>query len=286
VAEPEVVDFSPRGAGRKRLVVAGAVVGVIVVAAVVVLVGIRPGGSGSAAGQGDPAPAGLVAQVTGVPAAVSGVTVDGLSQVTARVTGVTGSPLVAGGKPEVFYVGTEYCPFCAAQGWALIVALGRFGTFSGLRTIRSGNYQPYPYLAAWTFYGSAYASRYLTFVAVETKSNVLTTPKADPQHGSSYTALQKLTAAQQAVFSRYDQARSVPFLDFGNRSVIVGASFDPLVLQRLTWSQIAAQLRQPVSLTGWAVLGTANYLTAALCQLTGDQPASVCTPAITGLLAG
>ena len=49
---------------------------------------------------------------------------------------VTGSPLTAKGRPEVLCVGTEYCPYCAAQSWALIVALSRFGMFTGLRTIR------------------------------------------------------------------------------------------------------------------------------------------------------
>jgi hypothetical protein len=181
-------------------------------------------------------------------------------------------------------VGREYCPYCAAQSWALIVALSRFGTFTGLTTIRSGNYHPFPELDTWTFYGSAYSSRYLAFVPVETKSNVLTARTANPQDGSSYTKLQKLTAAEQAVSSRYDYLGSVPFLDFGNKSVIVGSSFNPLVLQKLTWSQIAASLRQPASVAGWAILGAANYITAAICQLTDDQPARACTPTVRNLL--
>jgi hypothetical protein len=73
-------------------------------------------------------------------------------------------------------------------------------------------------------------------------------------------------------------------LDFGDRSVIVGASFDPLVLQQQTWSQIAAALRNPASPAGQAILGAANYMTAAICRLTGDRPASACTPAVRGLL--
>ncbi len=34
------------------------------------------------------------------------------------------------GKPEVLFVGAEFCPFCAAERWPLIVALSRFGHFS------------------------------------------------------------------------------------------------------------------------------------------------------------
>lgn len=285
--DPDVIEFSsaqPAHPARKRLLIAGVAVVVIVVAGVAVLIGNKPGGTSAAAGNGNPAPDRLVAQVTSVPAGLAVAAGDGHGQVTTMLSSVNGSPLVAKGKPEILYVGTEYCPYCAAQSWALLVALSRFGTFTGLTTIRSGNYQPYPNLATWTFYGSAYSSRYLTFVPVETKSNALTARTANPQDGSSYTRLQKLTAAEQAVFNRYDKLGSVPFLDFGNREVIVGSSFDPLVLQKLTWSQIAASLRQPASLAGWAILGAANYITAAICQLTDDQPARACTPAVRRLL--
>jgi hypothetical protein len=287
VPDPDVIEFSsatPAHPARKRLLIAGAAGAVIVIAAVAVLVAIKPGGTSSAAGDSNPAPAGLVAQVASVPAGLSAAAADGHGQVTMTLASVTGSPLSANGRPEVLYVGTEYCPYCAAQSWALLVALSRFGTFTGLRTIRSGNYRPYPDLATWTFYGSAYSSTYLRFVPVETKSNVLTARTANPQNGKSYTTLQKLTAAEQAVFNRYDKSGSVPFLDFGNRSVIVGASFSPLVLEQRTWSQIAAALRNPANPAGLAILGTANYITAAICQLTGDQPARACPPAVTKLL--
>jgi hypothetical protein len=33
------------------------------------------------------------------------------------------------------------------------------------------------------------------------------------------------------------------------------------------------------------VLGTANYMTAAICGLTNNQPASACTPAVRSLQA-
>ncbi len=75
---------------------------------------------------------------------------------------------------------TEYCPFCAAQSWPLIVALSRFGQFSGLSTSRSPTFEDIPPVDGWTFYGSSYTSRYLAFAPVETYSNVLVSPKADP----------------------------------------------------------------------------------------------------------
>ena len=43
---------------------------------------------------------------------------------------VTGPALTSGGKPEMLYIGAEWCPYCAAERWAMAVALRRFGTFS------------------------------------------------------------------------------------------------------------------------------------------------------------
>ena len=41
-------------------------------------------------------------------------------------------------------------------------------------------------------------------------------------------------------------------------------------------SAIAADLSQPHSLVGQAIVASANYLTAGICLATGQQPASVC----------
>jgi hypothetical protein len=57
----------------------------------------------------------------------------------------------------------------------------------------------------------------------------------------------------------------------------------PQDLQGLTWSQIAAALSDPSSLLAKGVDGNANYLAAAICSLTGNQPASACTAAVRAL---
>ena len=48
-------------------------------------------------------------------------------------TKVTGSALTFDGKPGIFYYGAEYCPYCAAERWPVVVALSRFGTWSNLQ---------------------------------------------------------------------------------------------------------------------------------------------------------
>jgi hypothetical protein len=185
--------------------------------------------------------------------------------------------LTENGKPEVFYVGEEYCPYCAAENWALIVALSRFGAFSGLNTIRSVDYPPFPPLDTWTFYGSSYTSDYLAFVPVETLSNVLVNPKDNPAHRDGYHEPQQLTPAQQVIFDKYDKTRSTAFTDFGDKAVLVGSSFEPFPLEGLTWSQIAATLSNQNSATGQTILAAVNSITAAVCPLTADRPAKICT---------
>ena len=45
----------------------------------------------------------------------------------------TGNKPDKDGKVKLFYVGSEFCPFCAMERLPLAAALSRFGTFSGLK---------------------------------------------------------------------------------------------------------------------------------------------------------
>jgi Domain of unknown function (DUF929) len=274
---------------RNRLLIAGGaiIVVVAVVLAVVLTGGNSPAGGGSALGTPPTgtALARLVTTTTTVPAA----TLDqvGAGQVSSPPMSINGSSLTSGGKPELLYIGAEYCPYCAAERWAMIVALSRFGTFSGLATTHSaakngaGQAEAYPNTPTWTFAHASYTSKYLTFTPVETYTNI-----PDPATGE-YTTLQTPTAQQQALLTKYDSAYggAIPFLDFGNKYLSVGASYDPGVLKGLTWDQIAADLHDPASPVAAAVLGTANYLTAAICGITNDQPAFACTSVVRSLRA-
>ncbi len=236
---------------------------------------------GSAAAPSDPGTSPLSANVLGA-LSVSPATLDAVGSGGAVVppssVGGSGSILRgADGKPEITYVGAEYCPYCAAERWALAVALSRFGTFSHLSGTHSSSTDVYPNTQTLSFYGSSYSSPYVDFQAVEEATN--------QQVGGAYQDLQAPTTAESALLSSYDAQGSIPFFDIGNKYVIVGASYSPQLLQGLSRSQIAAQLDDPSSPVAQAVDGTANYITAAICTVTGDQPTSVCnTPAITALV--
>jgi hypothetical protein len=267
---------------RNRVLLAsGSVVVVIavVVAFVLVKVNSKATTSGVSNGPTGAALASVVSGTTSVPAA----TLDavGAGSVTTPPSKISGPPLTSGGKPEMFYLGAEYCPYCAFERWAMVVALSRFGTFSNLHTTHSSSTDVYANTSTWTFYKSSYTSKYVTFTPVEETTNV-----PDKSAPLGYVPLQSPTSAQQALISKYNpNGASFPWVDFGNQYAISGASASPQVLAGKSWSQIAAALKDPSSPIAKAVDGTANYMTAAICKMTSNQPASACTPVVKKLEA-
>jgi thiol-disulfide isomerase/thioredoxin len=246
---------------------------VVVIAVVLALV--RPG-AGTAptatAATGTAAQAAAVARdVASVPAA----TFDSVGAGTAGgLTATSGQPLLtSGGKPEVLYMGGEFCPYCAAERWALTAALSRFGTFTGLGLIHSSPTDVYPSTPTLSFYKSRYTSKYLAFVPVEWYGE-----KTDPHTPFGHVYLQHPTAQETALFSRYARG-SFPFADVGNKYLVPQAQYLPSDLAHLSWAQVAAAIRDPGSTVGKDIDGAANMITAAICKLTHGQPGNVCTSA-------
>jgi hypothetical protein len=190
----------------------------------------------------------------------------GLGSATNSIKAVNGPALTgAGGKPEIFYLGAEYCPYCAAERWSMIIALSRFGTFAGLETTTSSSTDVYPNTPTFTFHKATFASPYIDFQAVETTDR-------------NQNPLQSPTAEQSALLSKYGSG-SIPFVDFGNRYSLSGSTYLPDSLSGMTWTQVADALQQPGTPQAKAILGSANLITAAICQVTNQQPSAVCSGA-------
>ncbi|WP_432829125.1 DUF929 family protein [Dactylosporangium sp. CA-092794] len=273
-------------ARRGRLRTAySAIAAVLLIFVVMILVKV-----GSAAGGGGEAPSAaptgaaaeqVIATVTSIPAATFDEVGNGGNPEPPKV--ITGQPaLTDGGKPLIVYIGAEYCPFCAAQRWPVVVALSRFGTFSGLGLSRSAADDTYPNTPTLSFHGSTYTSQYLAFQGVEETTNV--------RKNRQYEPLDKLTDQQQQIVKKYNappyvdqnSAGAIPFMDFGNRAVQAGASLSPQLLANHTHAQVADAIKDPNSQLGRTINGNANALTALFCRLTGAQPADVCSsPAVT-----
>jgi hypothetical protein len=262
---------------RRLYVALAAVLTVVVIVGVLVVVKVVGGGPSKPAPPSSAASDAVVNAVGGVPAeALDTVGVGTISAAPKPMKGA--EAITADGKPRVLYVGAEYCPFCAAERWAIVVALSRFGSFANLGATTSAPApEVYPSTATLSFHGSTYTSPLLSFSAYEQTTN--------QRQGNAYKPLDTIPSADQALVTKYDSppyvsqdsAGSIPFVDIGGKYVISGASYDPQVLQGKTHEQIAQALSDPSSAIAKAVDGSANVITAALCQLTNGQPTPVCT---------
>lgn len=268
-----------------------------------VLAAASAGGAASAAN-----PAGAVGVATGQhPALASAAYVKEMTTIPASVydavgtddqpvpfTVTKGQPhLRSGNKPVLLYEGAEYCPYCALLRYAIVAALSRFGTFSHLHQTSSSKSDGD--VPTFTFYESAYASRYVAFKAYERLDRQAPSPKplqAVPSWARRLYRTYDGSETTGAAATRFNTsgAAGIPFLDLANAYVSTGdpAAFSSLRVPggplhdggpgRLA---IADGIRNPGSSTGTYVhgrlfLAEANYLTAAICSLDGDKPGPVC----------
>jgi thiol-disulfide isomerase/thioredoxin len=259
---------------RNRVLIAGgSVVAVLAIVAAFIIVKAlnKPGSSGSGGVTGTALPATAARDVTSVPPS----TLDtvGLGSILhynpTPVSAISDTPLTSNGKPEMLYIGAEFCPYCAAERWAMAIALSRFGTLSPLHGIYSSRTDTDPNTPTLTFYQSTYTSKYLAFTPVENET-------------ITHAPLQNTTAPQMALWKKYDSSSTglgYPFIDFGNKFVIKAPTFDPAVLAGMTWAQVATALHNPSSAVAQGADGAANLITAAICKMTNGQPGNVCTAA-------
>jgi hypothetical protein len=298
VAKSSPVKKSPakKSGGRPAGLFTWIAVGlVVIIVATIVIIKVSSGPASTGQGGYQAADAATLAQVTHVPSSVFDAV--GVNSAVAPVTppivlkgqpAFTGTSSTGATLPEVFYLGAEYCPYCAAQRWSTIVALSRFGTWKGLGNTTSSSIDQFPNTPTFTFYKSSFSSKYLVFQGVERQTNVFNSAL------NNYTPLENPTKAEFANFKKYDTSKfipgitaqqngSIPYMSIGNRYIVSGASFTPALLQNQTRGAIAAGLANASSPITAAIITSANYQTATFCVLTKNLPANVCTSA--GVLA-
>ncbi len=213
----------------------------------------------------------VVSKVTSIPASV-------FDQVGAGTSSDIIHPAPPGdlltgpsGKPLVIYVGAEFCPYCASERWSFIVALSRFGTWTGLALSRSSSTDVFPNTPTFTFRNARYTSDYLELSAVETSDR-----EGKP--------IASMTPTEDKSYTRLDTSQSIPFISVADRYYSVGAGYPPDLLAGKGWDDIATALREPASPIAKAVIGHADKWTAAICAVTQQQPADVCSsPAVKGI---
>lgn len=212
---------------------------------------------------GKPVPASVMAKLS-IPNSVSNkIGIGSVQYLPQKVT--TKMPLLTNdSKPEVLYVGAEYCPYCAITRWGMIIALMRFGNFTNLHYMASNSSDVFPNTPTFDFANATYTSPYVSFVSVET-----TTRNRNVQ-------LQSLTPSQNNIFTYFNPQGGIPFVNFGNQSLQLSAPVLPTVLQGKDWNWTIANLTNTSSSTSQALVGSADVFTAEICMLTNDTPQSVC----------
>ena len=246
----------------------------MVVVAVLVIIKVTGSGSGSGSGTADqasppagtPIPVATLAKLESVP--ISTLAAAPTSGITTTPQSVNGSSLIADGKPELLYIGAEYCPHCAAERWPLYIALSKFGTFNPQPgRIHSANQDgDVPTL---TFYGTTYTSPYLTFKPVEVYTNKL--------QGNGYAPLQTPTQAQLTLWQNANGG-SFPFVDFGGKKVLPSAQYLFTPLENLPFSAVAAQVGNNSTAIGADIDASAAQLITTICgSLSNEQPSAVCS---------
>ncbi len=250
---------------------------VVVIVGVLVIVKVAGGGSGSGTVDqasppaGTPIPAATLAKLQSVP--ISTLAAAPTSGIVTTPQSVNEAPLRANGKPEMLFIGAEFCPHCAAERWALYVALSKFGTFSPQPgRIHSANEDgDVPTL---TFYGTTYTSPYFTFTPVEVDTN-------KPQ-GDGYAPLQTPTEAQLTLWQDANGG-SFPFVDFAGKEVLPSAQYLFTPLQGLPFSTVAAQVGENSTAIGADIDASAAQLISTICgSLSGQQPVAVCSAVHSG----
>ena len=188
---------------------------------------------------------------------------------------LSGKPLTRNGKPVFLTGNLAWCPHCAANSWAIALALLHFGEFTRLRTIDTGTYygshggpKATDHTKGISFFNAGYNSDYVVLQSVV--YNDLRARKLQP-----FSPAQK----QAVKFA----GGSFPVTNIGGLYGTVGSGYDPIYLKGagLSHQQIANLLNRPTSAIAKRVDGLANFFTAAICRATNGQPADVCgTPGV------
>jgi hypothetical protein len=176
---------------------------------------------------------------------------------------IASSPLKNGALPEILYIGAEFCPYCGAERWALVVALSKFGNFTGLEYMQSADDDPSPAgVPTLTFLNANYTSKYLSFVTVENEDR-------------NHDTLQVPNGEEETLWNEYNP-NAFPFVDIGGQFDLTTSQYDYNDLVGLNWTQVGSQLNNVSSPIAQVIDGSANNLISAICQITNQSPASVC----------
>lgn len=178
---------------------------------------------------------------------------------------VTNEPLKrASGKSLVFFMGAGFCPFCAAERWAIVEALGKFGRWEGLvETTSAGHDEKYLNIPTMSFARAKYESDYIEFIGRETADR-------------NFEPLQELEEKDYEILDTFNPDQIIPFLLIDGQFMQVGAGYSPHILEGMDHAKVRAELGNPASQVGKAMKAEIDNIAALICKSIGAKSAAVC----------
>ena len=158
-----------------------------------------------------------------------------------------------GGKLFVFFMGAEYCPYCAAERWAIVRSLQKFGQWDGLKqTISAARDEPFLNLPTYDFTKATYTSPHIEFVAREIQDR-------------EFKPLDKILKTEEKLLRKFNPKKEIPFLLIAGRFAQIGSGFTPKIFIGHTFRQTETELKKVESEIRKTIDEEANIISALLC---------------------
>ena len=160
------------------------------------------------------------------------------------------------------YVGGEFCPICAMERWAVVMALSHFGNFSN----PSFYYSSEGSIPTYNFTKISYSSSVVNFEKVEV---------SDQQTHS----LEPLNGVPATLYNKYNTNQYIPFICIGGTYVQIGSgpSLNTNSFSGLTNQQVESQIQSKNGVIYDQVLAESSIIVSFINQLLTQQSSSSST---------
>lgn len=158
-------------------------------------------------------------------------------------------------KILVYFLGAEYCPYCAAERWAIVNALKYFGKWEILEEEWSAEKdEKYLNIPTFTFKNSNYQSTKIMFIGKEIADRNFN--KFDKE----------LTGEDNDILDMYNPDQIIPFLLIDGQFMQAGTGINPNLLQNLTHVDIYREIEKNNSEVRKAIENETNRIAALICK--------------------
>jgi thiol-disulfide isomerase/thioredoxin len=168
-------------------------------------------------------------------------------------------------KTLVFFLGAEFCPFCAVERWAIVEALKKFGNWENLvENFSADKDEEYLNIPTFSFLKAKFSSSFVEFHALETADrdfNAIDNRRNDPYD----------------ILENYNPDHIVPFILIDGQYMQVGCGYSPKLFEDLDHKKIKEQFHDLHFIPGSMIKNEASYLTALICSTLKDKIEVICT---------